>query len=81
MQAERENLGVESPNGLGSARGNHIMRSGQGVIKGGSHIRGGHYSSQGVVSDDADFNMNELHNDKMNEEIRKLLEENRRTLN
>jgi hypothetical protein len=40
----------------------------------------GQYSSQGMISD-GDFDMNDLQNDRaMNEEIRKLLEENKRQL-
>lgn len=40
----------------------------------------GQYSSQGLISE-GDFDMNEIQNDRvMNEEIRKLLEENKRQM-
>ncbi|CDW85959.1 UNKNOWN [Stylonychia lemnae] len=68
MVAERDGADIQSAHALGSARNipSKINRRGQ-------------YSSQGMISDD-EFNLNELQNDKMNEEIRKLLEENRRAL-
>lgn len=88
MVAERENNGVQSPNIMGSALKNVV---GGGSISGVptkmlNHRRsqgpGGHYSSQGMMSDDVDdFNLNDIQNDKMNEEIKRLLEENRRALN
>ena len=40
----------------------------------------GQYSSQGLISD-GDYDINDLQNDRaMNEEIRKLLEENKRQM-
>ena len=40
----------------------------------------GQYSSQGLISE-GDYDMNDLQNDRaMNEEIRKLLEENKRQM-
>lgn len=71
MAAEKENGGgLESANGLGSMGdlGLKVQRRGPG-----------HYSSQGVVSED-DFNINDVQNQKLNEEIQKLLEENRKAL-
>lgn len=51
------------------------------AASGGAGAGMGHYSSQGVISDVDGFNMMDLQDDRMNEEIQKLLAENRRALN
>eukprot|EP00347_Sterkiella_histriomuscorum_P015883 403355323 len=91
MAAERENNGGigSGEAGLGSTMKNLVGGGSISQQKLSQNRRSqvtahAHYSSQGLMSDYAgvdEFNINDMQNDKMNEEIKKLLEENKRALN